>query len=99
MDIVAAIPDPIYIKDGEGRFLYANRAALELLNRTMQEVVGRISDDFVFSTGEKDLEIQSPNLKGTVRVVERLMDSHGQSHKVRGRKEEFTTESGKKIGV
>lgn len=41
------VPDVVFLKDADGRYRYANRAALEYLERTLEEVVGR-TDEGVF---------------------------------------------------
>jgi len=39
-------PDPIYAKDTEGRFLYANPAVLEVIGKSAEEVLGRTDADW-----------------------------------------------------
>jgi PAS domain S-box-containing protein len=40
-------PDPIYAKDADGRFLFANSATLAIIGKTADEVIGRTDADFL----------------------------------------------------
>jgi len=45
--LIDLLPDYIYLKDQDGRYVLQNRAALDLINvRTMDEVVGKTPADF-----------------------------------------------------
>ena len=46
-------PDPIFVKDTEGRYLMVNRAAADFLGRPVAEVVGR-ADDELFPAGQAE---------------------------------------------
>lgn len=39
------VPDVVFLYDADGRYRYANRAALEYLERPLQEVVGRTDEE------------------------------------------------------
>ena len=39
-------PDAVFVKDCEGRYLYANAAALKILNHPLHDVIGRRDDCF-----------------------------------------------------
>jgi PAS domain S-box-containing protein len=42
-----AIPNPVFLKDRESRWLLANRAALALLGRSADEVIGKADHEFL----------------------------------------------------
>jgi PAS domain S-box-containing protein len=46
--LLDAVPEPVFLKDQAGRFLFANAAALRLIGRPLEEVLGRRNDE-VFS--------------------------------------------------
>jgi PAS domain S-box-containing protein len=43
--IAEALPDPVFVKDREGRWLFANSAALAVLGRPASRVIGRIETE------------------------------------------------------
>ena len=45
--LLQAIPDLVWLKDPEGRFLHCNRRMEELLGVTEADILGRTDDDFV----------------------------------------------------
>ncbi len=47
--ILLASPDPIYVLDLEGRFIYANRATTQLFALNLEDIIGKTSVDLGFS--------------------------------------------------
>ncbi len=47
--ILVASPDPIFVLDLDGRFIYANEATVELFARDTREIIGKTSFDLGFS--------------------------------------------------
>jgi PAS domain S-box-containing protein len=45
--ILATIPDPVFVKNTEHRFVLANEAMCALLGHPRQEVLGKLDEDFV----------------------------------------------------
>lgn len=45
-DLMHCFPDFIYLKDGQGRFVFANKGYAEFLNTTVSEIVGKTDYDF-----------------------------------------------------
>ena len=45
----------VYMKDREGRFLYANRAVAELLGRPAEEIVGHLETEFIPAANLDDI--------------------------------------------
>jgi PAS domain S-box-containing protein len=58
-------PDPIYAKDAEGRFLFANPAALAVIGRSANEVIGRTDADL-----HRDREQAASVMANDRRVIE-----------------------------
>ena len=80
-------PTPIFVKDRQGRIIYANPATLESLGRTADEVLGRYDSDIY------------PSLEDAVRVMEndqRIMAS-GQTEVVEESPDGIQTFLGTKV--
>ena len=45
--IIDAVPHPIFVKDGESRFLIVNAAMCSFMGQPFDELVGRLDEDFV----------------------------------------------------
>src|SRR3954452_24353652 len=45
--VLDKIPDPIFLKDLEGRMLMANRAALIVIGKPAEEVLGKTSSEYL----------------------------------------------------
>src|SRR3954447_2864866 len=63
--VLNKIPDPIFLKDREGRMLMANRAALTVIGKPAEEVLGKTSSEYL---DNPQLEIEL--LKSDHRVLE-----------------------------
>lgn len=46
--ILLASPDPIYVLDGEGRFVYANKATTHLFGLELEDIIGNTTFDLGF---------------------------------------------------
>ena len=51
--IVDTLPEPIFIKDGEGRYHFANQPLLDAFQMPLEAVLGKRDDDFVLFAGDK----------------------------------------------
>ncbi|MCH8531087.1 MAG: diguanylate cyclase [Saccharospirillum sp.] len=57
--VLIASPDPIYVLDLDGRFMYANKATLELFSLELNAITGKTTHDLEFpfaSDFQRDLE-------------------------------------------
>src|SRR3954471_2549545 len=45
--VLNEIPDPIFLKDRDGRMLMANRAALNVIGKPAEEVLGKTSSEYL----------------------------------------------------
>ncbi len=95
--------DPIYAKDAEGRFLFANPAVLAVLGKPAEQVIGHtdaeLHDDAaqVAAVMANDQRIIAT---GQAEVVEEAFDAAGQGKRVfRSAKAPLRTEGGQAIGV
>ncbi len=100
LDVInESAPTPIFVKDRQGRIIYANPATLKVLNKTAEEVIGY-----------RDCDLY-PNLEDATRVMEndrRIMES-GQMEVVEespdgirtflGMKVPYRNEAGAVIGL
>ena len=48
--IIETIEDAIYVKDRQGRYVLVNQAAAQLMNSTVEDVLGRMDADFLVTT-------------------------------------------------
>ena len=79
--VINLVPHFIFAKDGDGRFLLANRAVAEAYGTTVDRLIGRTDADFARSAAEvetfrhDDLEVMRT---GDARLIdERITDSRG----------------------
>src|SRR5215204_5358200 len=45
--VLDEIPDPVFLKDREGRMLMANRAALNVIGKPAEEVLGKTGSEYL----------------------------------------------------
>ncbi|MGB3265975.1 MAG: PAS domain-containing protein [Microcoleus sp.] len=92
-------PTPIFVKDREGRIIYANPATLEALGKTANEVIGRRDRDLYpiaelgAAVSENDRRIME---SGKTEVVEESPDG---IHTFLGTKAPYRNEAGEVIGL
>jgi PAS domain S-box-containing protein len=70
--IIETAPGVIYAKDREGRMLIANSAALDLVGRPADYVLGRTDDEF----------LDDPAQSGAIMQNDRLVMATGQTHQL-----------------
>ncbi|WP_114327553.1 sensor domain-containing protein [Candidatus Colwellia aromaticivorans] len=99
LDIINAIPEPVFAKDNNGNFIFANKALADFYNTIPDEMVGK--DDFHF-TGNME---QSNSFKENVQAImnnkkpeviyEDATDTNtGETHSFRSLKVPFTNSEG-----
>lgn len=99
--LVEGTTEAIYIRDLEGRYLLANRAARKLLGSEEIDAVGRSNDEF-FSpesarvTRESDLEVIRTNHD---MDLEQSLDINGRTHIMMAKKSPYRDSAGTPIGV
>ena len=95
-------PDPIYAKDAEGRFLFANPAVLAIIGRTADEVIGRTDAEWhrdpaqaaaVMANDRRIIET------GRVERLEESFDAAGAGVGIRSAKAPLRAEDGSILGV
>jgi two-component system cell cycle sensor histidine kinase/response regulator CckA len=79
--VINLVPHFIFAKDGDGRFIFANRAVADAYGTTVDRLIGRTDADFARSAAEAagfrndDLEVMRT---GEAKVVdEKITDSRG----------------------
>lgn len=100
--VLEAIPDPVFVKDDEHRFVQVNEALSAMLGQPASAIIGKKDEDFVPPDEaavfiERDtlvLETGQPDL-----YEERLTDSQGQSHTLVTRKGLFVDPQGRRFIV
>ena len=96
-------PDPIYAKDAEGRFLFANPALLAVIGKAADEVIGRTDADWHHDP-EQAAAVMANDRRiietGQTEVVEETFDAAGQGTRVfRSAKAPLRTDDGAPLGV
>lgn len=78
-------PDPIYVKDAEGRFLFANPAFLAVIGKTEDEIIGQ-TDASWHDDPKQAAAIMATDRRidatGRVEVVEESFDVAGRGRRV-----------------
>ena len=96
-------PDPIYAKDTEGRLLFVNPAALAVIGRTAEEVIGRTEAEW-HPDPARFASVQANERHvietGRAEVVEETFDPTGSGGRVfRSAKAPLRLEDGTVLGV
>ena len=100
--LLANVPDHIYFKDKEGRYLRASRSLSDFLRINMSDVVGRTDADLF----PPDIAVESAQLERIVMdtgvpliAKEESARVHGARHWVSTTKVPWRSESGSVIGI
>ena len=99
--VVEGTTEVIYIRDLQGKYLLANRAARRLLGSEDLDVIGRTNDEFfsplsAMAAREHDLEIIRSNMDAD---LEQTVDIGGRQHIMLARKSPYRDAAGNPIGV
>ena len=99
--IVEGTTDPIALKDRQGRYLLANRAAATYLRRSAEDVLGKTDADLMSPEAAEtvmanDREVM---LSGETRVLEQRLVNHGELVTFLSTKSPFRDAAGEIIGV
>jgi PAS domain S-box-containing protein len=99
--IADAAPDSWYVKDREGRFLFANPAALRILGRPAEQVIGRTEAELLgAAAGERlratDLRVMEA---GVAETVEEEIEGAGGRRVFLSTKGPYRDDRGRVVGV
>jgi PAS domain S-box-containing protein len=82
--IIDAVPSMIYVKNREGRFLAANQAVADSLNKPLSEVIGKLHADLHTNEEELHLMLQSDmqvfETGEPVEILEELLHDNKNKH-------------------
>jgi PAS domain S-box-containing protein len=96
-------PDPIYAKDSEGRFVFANAAVLAVIGKTADEVIGRTDAELHHDPAQAAAVMANDRRiveTGRIEVVEETFDAAGLGTRVfRSAKAPLRLEDGTIAGV
>ncbi len=96
-------PDPIYAKDTEGRFLFANPALLAVAGRPAEAVIGRTTAQWHHDAQQADAAMANDRRiieTGRMEITEEVFDAAGQGRRVfRSAKAPLRMEDGSIHGV
>ncbi len=100
LDVInESAPTPIFVKDRQGRIIYANPATLAALGKTAAEVIGRYDSD-LYPSPEDAVRVMENDQRimasGQVEVVEETPDG---IHIFLGMKAPYYNEAGEVIGL
>ncbi len=100
-DIINTVPDPIFVKDEQRRFLYVNNAFAESLGHNVSYVIGKSDTDF-FPENESDIfyKVDRKTFKSQKTTIneEKFTTIHG-TRDISTKKSVFKTLTGNKILV
>jgi diguanylate cyclase (GGDEF)-like protein/PAS domain S-box-containing protein len=89
LSIINTIPDPIFVKDSYGNFIYANKYLAELYNTTPQNMIGK--DDFYFSDNKKQTNLFLESVVIDIKSkINQVFFENGTNIKT-GKSNKFTT--------
>ncbi|MBB4196623.1 hypothetical protein CCR94_20460 [Rhodoblastus sphagnicola] len=96
-------PDPIYVKDVEGRFLYANPAVLAVIGKSAAEVLGS-TDAELHSNDEQAAAVMANDRRimrgGAAEVIEERWDGAGPRQRIfRSAKAPLLLDDGSLAGI
>ncbi|HBL57667.1 MAG TPA: hypothetical protein DDZ80_03675, partial [Cyanobacteria bacterium UBA8803] len=101
-NILNAIPDPIFVKDEQHRWIVFNDAFCQFMGRSRPELMGKSDYDF-FPKAEADVFWQKDNLVFTSGLEheneEYFTDAQGQTHAISTKKSVFQDAAANKILV
>ena len=94
-------PDAVFVKDLQGKYLYANAAALRILGHPLCDVIGKRDDCFFPPDESSEIfsEDQAIVRDGVVIHRERIVTSASVRRTYKVRKSAFRDSSGEVIGV
>jgi PAS domain S-box-containing protein len=98
--IMNAIPDPIYVKDDNQRYLYGNKSFSKIVGQKNREYIG-LNDDEIFSEDlsvkfkKQDSEVMRTNM--TSEVEEDLLNAEGKNWVVLTKRVPFYFQNGQKV--
>ncbi|MBK9035602.1 MAG: PAS domain S-box protein [Myxococcales bacterium] len=100
--ITDAVPDPIFLKDTAGRWMFANPAALEVLGKTLEEVIGKtdleITADQTAAAPIEDVDRRVMR-SGVVEVLDEVVPTPSGDRRFRSTKAPFRDPAGAIAGV
>lgn len=96
--LLAAIPYPVYYKDGEGRFLGVNEPFEALTGLKAEEVAGKTARD-IWPPQSPFQGVRLPAGSNTLRAEIHLHDASGQAREVILSKSAFTDANGQRAGL
>lgn len=77
--VMEALDNAVCVVDGEGRYVYVNRAGCELLGMSRQTILGHTAADFLVSpSGEEQAEMLRQSLTGSIVVPVTLRHVSGE---------------------
>ncbi len=54
-NVVDTVPNPIFIKNGQGQFVFANEALADVYGSTVEEIIGKRDEDFIHTAEEAEM--------------------------------------------
>jgi len=100
--VAAAIPDPFFMKDRTGRWVYANRATLEVVERTEAQVLGRL-DSEIYEDAATALALMATDQRimdsGVPESVEERLQVRGRVRWFQSSKSPYRDARGEVVGL
>ncbi|MFB2934224.1 PAS domain S-box protein [Aerosakkonemataceae cyanobacterium BLCC-F154] len=99
--IVESSNDSIFLKDKEGRYLFINRVGAEILERSVEEILGKRDDElFTPELGSKIWELDHKiMMSGIAWTFEELGEVKGKKYTFLSTKSPYLSSEGEPIGL
>jgi PAS domain S-box-containing protein len=99
--LIEVSPTPLFVKDEQGRFVTVNRAWLDLMSMTNEQVIGKTSADLYGDDAETHTrhDEQLLHAEGMVRYDNRLVRPDGEVRETVVTKLRFTQADGSPAGI
>lgn len=99
--LLSALPNPVYVKDLEGRYQGFNEAFANLVGEQASEILGKRAGDFTPAEEAEEIERQDKEILRTLEpsVQQQTIHVSGRTHTVHFSKAPFFNTEGKPDGV
>ncbi|MGA9382063.1 MAG: PAS domain S-box protein, partial [Phormidium sp.] len=99
--IVESSNDAIFLKDKEGRYLFINRVGAQILDRQVEEILGKRDDElFTPETGRQVWELDHKiMMSGIAWTFEELGEVNGKKYTFLSTKSPYLSSEGEPIGL
>ncbi len=74
-NVVDTVPNPIFIKNGQGQFVFANEALADVYGSSVEEIIGKRDEDFIHTAEEAEM-FRATDRQVLLTLEEVFIDDH-----------------------